>query len=162
MPGCYQISIKVCFWSLFTSLFMIKLYTGTIICITRTLMSIFNRIIFLSVLSLTLISCGGSAENPVNTDNDNITHTSGVATLNWLAPDENTDSSLLDNLTGYKIYYGEQSDNLTESINIDGINLTSYVIENLSSNTTYYFSITAINSQNIESAYSNTVSKTIN
>jgi len=125
-------------------------------------MSILNRIIFLSVLGLTLISCGGSAENPINADNENITDKSGVATLSWLAPDENTDNSYLDDLAGYKIYYGEQADNLTESINIDGINLTSHVIENLSSNTTYYFSITAINSQNMESAYSNTVSKILN
>ncbi len=125
-------------------------------------MSILDRIIFLSVLSLTLISCGGSAENPTNAGTENITDKSGVATLSWLAPDENTDSSQLVDLAGYKIYYGEQADNLTESINIDGINLTSYVIENLSSNTTYYFSITAINSQNMESAYSNTVSKIIN
>jgi len=124
-------------------------------------MSILSKVIFLSTLSIALISCSGSSETQVNNET-NITDKSGVATLNWLAPDANSNGSALEDLAGYKIYYGEQANNLTESITIDGINLTSYVIENLNSNTTYYFSITAINSQNIESAYSNTVSKTIN
>lgn len=124
-------------------------------------MSILSRVIFLSALSITLISCSSSTESQVNNEG-NISNKSGVATLSWSAPDKNNDGSTLNDLTEYKIHYGEQVNNLNESVKINDINITSYVIENLNSNTTYYFSITAVNNQNTESAYSNIVSKTIN
>jgi len=87
--------------------------------------------------------------------------TVGAATLRWTAPTLNTDNSPLTDLSGYKIYYGLSSASLTNSITINNIGVVSYVIENLNTNTTYYFSITAINGQNSESAYSNIVSKFI-
>jgi len=87
--------------------------------------------------------------------------TTGVATLHWTAPTLNTDDSSLTDLSGYKIYYGLSSASLTNSITINNIGVASYVIENLDANTTYYFSITAINDQDSESAYSNIVSKYI-
>jgi len=87
--------------------------------------------------------------------------TSGVATLNSTPPTENIDNSALTDLSGYKIYYGFSSSALTNSITINNIGLASYVIENLTVNKTYYFSITAVNSLNIESALSNIVIKYI-
>ncbi|MCW8854871.1 MAG: fibronectin type III domain-containing protein, partial [Gammaproteobacteria bacterium] len=85
----------------------------------------------------------------------------GVVTLSWTPPTENTDESTLTDLSGYKIYYGLSENSLTNSITINNIGLTSYVIENINTNTTYYFSITSINSLNVESDYSNIVSKFI-
>jgi len=83
----------------------------------------------------------------------------GIATLSWSEPTLNTDNSSLDNLDSYKIYYGLSPSALNNTIIISDTNTTSYVFENLSINTTYYFSITAINNQNRESSYSNIVSK---
>jgi len=83
----------------------------------------------------------------------------GVATVNWTPPTENVDGTALVNLSGYKIYYGTSPNSLINTISINNVGLTSYVIENLESNTTYYFGITAINSNGIESPFSNVVSK---
>ena len=81
-------------------------------------------------------------------------------TLSWDAPDENTDGSALTNLAGYRIYYGANADDLSQVINIPGVGMTTYVIDDLASGT-YYFSIRAYNSQGAESASSNIISDTI-
>ena len=87
--------------------------------------------------------------------------TTGSATLNWLPPTENVDGTVLGDLAGYKIYYGTSPDALTNVISINNPGLTAFVIENLPGNTTYYFVITAFNSNAIESSFSNLVSKDI-
>ena len=89
------------------------------------------------------------------------TPTTGAATLNWLPPTENIDGSMLDDLAGYKIYYGTSPDSFPNVISISNPGLSSFVIDNLSTNTTYYFTITALNSNGIESRFSNIVSKNI-
>jgi hypothetical protein len=85
----------------------------------------------------------------------------GAATLNWIPPTEYTDGTVLDDLTGYKIYYGTSPDALDNIISISNPGLSAFVIENLSGNMTYYFAITAINSKGIESSFSNIASKDI-
>ena len=85
----------------------------------------------------------------------------GAATLNWTPPTENTDGTVLDDLTGYKIYYGTSPDALDNIISISNPGLSAFVIENLPGNTTYYFVITAINSKGTESSFSNIASKDI-
>jgi len=88
------------------------------------------------------------------------TNTMGVATLNWVPPTENTNSSVLSDLSSYKIYYGLSPTSLSNTIVINNIGLTTYVIENLNASTTYHFAITAINNSGVESDFSNIVSKT--
>jgi len=129
-----------------------------------------NKLIGIALLSMILGACGGgdtelpatatSVPLPIapGTGTDPVVGT-GVATLNWIPPTENSDGSTLVDLSGYKIYYGTTPNSLYNSIVIDNPGLTSYVIDNLVNNTTYYFSITAINSKNVESTYSNVVSK---
>jgi len=57
---------------------------------------------------------------------------------------QNTDGSPLTDLTGYKIYYGNESGNYQASIQIDNPGIAIYVVENLTPNT-YYFVLTVIN-----------------
>jgi len=83
----------------------------------------------------------------------------GVATISWAPPTENTDGTSLTDLAGYKIYYGTTPDSLTNVITINNVGLTSYVVDILPNNTTCYFSVTAFNSNGIESGFSNIVSK---
>ena len=112
-------------------------------------------------------STGTDTDPSTGTDNGGTTDTSstetppgvGVATINWTPPTENTDGTALVDLAGYKIYYGTAPDSLHNNVIINNTGLTSYVIDNLDNNTTYYFSITAVNSQGIESPFSNIVSK---
>ncbi|MBW7930588.1 MAG: putative Ig domain-containing protein, partial [Gammaproteobacteria bacterium] len=84
----------------------------------------------------------------------------GSATLSWQPPTSNTDDSPLTNLAGYRIYYGTSAQSLGYTAVVSGSGASSYVIENLSP-ATWYFAVTAYNSDNVESSRSAVVSKTI-
>ena len=78
----------------------------------------------------------------------------GSVTLSWTAPTQNSDGSPLNDLDAYKIYYGNTEGSYPNNIRIDNSSVTTYVVENLSPNT-YFFVATAVNSQGIESEFSN-------
>ncbi len=84
----------------------------------------------------------------------------GSATLSWNPPTHNADGSSLDDLAGYKIYYGTDAAVLGRIIRIDNPGLTRYVIENLPPDT-WYFKMTSVNSDGVESDRTSVVSKTI-
>ncbi len=84
----------------------------------------------------------------------------GSATLSWVPPTENTDGSPLQNLAGYRIYYGTSSSNLNQVQEIANPGVTSAVVENLTP-TTWYFSVRAYASTGTESPASNMASKKI-
>lgn len=69
------------------------------------------------------------------------------ATLAW---DPNTES----NLAGYRLYYGTSP--RTYSVVVDVGNVTTYTVTNLTSET-WYFALTAYNTSNRESGFSNEV-----
>jgi hypothetical protein len=84
----------------------------------------------------------------------------GTATLSWEPPTENADGSPLTDLAGYRLYYGRNSDNLTQVVVLNNPGLTRYVVENLPPSR-WFFEITSINSEGVESGRSPTASKTI-
>jgi len=88
--------------------------------------------------------------------------------VSWTPPTLNTDGTLISDLTKYRFYYGPDDTSLKAVLDIDsdGVTITSYtfttteleILEGLiTSNSTHVFSMTAINSQNIESSFSNMV-----
>jgi hypothetical protein len=85
---------------------------------------------------------------------------SGSVKLSWLAPTQNTDGSPATELAGYRIYYGTDPNQMTDSINVEGAASTSYVVDGLASGT-YYFSVMAYNSAGFNSGLSNTADQTI-
>jgi hypothetical protein len=85
----------------------------------------------------------------------------GTALLSWLPPTENTDGSPLTNLAGYVVYWGTASGNYPNSVRLANPGLANYLVENLLPGTTYFFVMTALNNQNLESGFSNMASKTI-
>jgi hypothetical protein len=85
---------------------------------------------------------------------------SGSATLSWTAPTENTNGTPLTDLAGYWIDYGTSADSLTEKVQIDNPGLVTYVVSNLSPGT-WYFSITAYTTANMQSAPSEVASHTV-
>ena len=80
--------------------------------------------------------------------------------IRWLQNSQNADGSVLTDLAGYKIYYGNEPGNYPMSLQIDNPGIARYVVENLAPNT-YYFVLTAINSKGMESEYSNEASKQV-
>jgi hypothetical protein len=84
----------------------------------------------------------------------------GMATLSWLAPTTTTDGAALTDLSGYRIYYGTNAGDLTASIQLTGVGLQTYVVDNLGLGT-WYFAVKAVTSTGVESALSDVVSKTI-
>ena len=88
------------------------------------------------------------------------TATTGSATVSWAAPTQNSDGSPLANLAGYRIYYGNDSGALNQSVQVSGAAATSYVFSALASGT-WYFAVSSYTTGGTESARSAVVSKTI-
>jgi hypothetical protein len=84
----------------------------------------------------------------------------GSATLEWVAPTENTNGTPLTNLAGYRIYYGTSATALTQIVQIANPDIVSYEVSNLSP-AKWYFSVRSYNTANVESNLSVVVSKTI-
>jgi hypothetical protein len=82
----------------------------------------------------------------------NPTATTGTVSLTWSA---NTESDL----AGYKVYVGTQSGVYGPPITVG--NVTAYQLNNLAKNTTYFVSITAVDTAGNESLHSAEVSKSI-
>jgi fibronectin type 3 domain-containing protein len=101
-----------------------------------------------------LTGCG----NPVATTSSSLP--TGTATLSWTAPTQNTDGTPIMGLAGYRVYYGTDSNNLTQFIDITDTTSVRYVFTGLAAGT-YYFAVSAYNGSGFESARSNVASKTI-
>jgi hypothetical protein len=84
-----------------------------------------------------------------------------AATVSWTAPTQNTDGSQLTDLAGYVIVYGQSSTELTQSVQIANPSVDTYVFDQLTKGTTYYFAIRAFTAGGTESNLSSVVSKTI-
>lgn len=84
----------------------------------------------------------------------------GTALLSWIPPTQRTDGSALADLSGFRIYFGNQPDVLNEMITVPNAGLTSFLVEELPVGT-WHFSVTAVDSSGIESTLSNNASKTI-
>jgi len=84
----------------------------------------------------------------------------GSATLSWTPPTQNTDGSPLNNLAGYKVYWGTSQGTYTNSVTVSTAGLSSYVVDQLTP-ATWYFSVTAVNAVGVESGFSNVASKQV-
>jgi hypothetical protein len=85
----------------------------------------------------------------------------GSALLSWLAPTENTDGSPLQDLAGYIVYWGTAPGDYTSSEVLSNPGISSLVVDNLLPGQTYFFTMTAYNSDGLESDFSNQASKSI-
>jgi predicted GH43/DUF377 family glycosyl hydrolase len=72
------------------------------------------------------------------------TVSTGSVLLTWQASSE---------ASGYYVYYGTAKGSYSNKLNVG--NVTSYLLNGLNPNTTYYFAVTAYNQQGFESWYSN-------
>ena len=86
--------------------------------------------------------------------------TTGRATVSWAPPLRRTDGTPLQNLAGFRVYYGTQSGALASALQVGNPGSTSAVVENLTPGT-WYFATTAVDASGLESARSAIASKRI-
>jgi hypothetical protein len=80
----------------------------------------------------------------------------GTISLAWDAPTSNADGRPLTDLAGYKIYYGTASGTYDHSIDVGKV--TTYTLTGLAQGQTYYIAVTAYDTSNNQSGYSNEAS----
>jgi hypothetical protein len=118
----------------------------------------------IATLGLALSACGGGGGGSPSASANGTPPavvSYGAVTLNWTPPTENTDGTPLTNLTGYDIHYGTASGDYTQTVSVANPGIATYVVDNLTPGT-YYFSVTAVNSQGAESPLSSEVAATVN
>lgn len=81
-------------------------------------------------------------------------------TLSWTPPTTDAYGNALSNLAGYNIYYGPQSGTYSTTIRLSNPGLTRYTIEGLQAGT-YYFAVSALSANGIESDLSDEVVGTL-
>lgn len=107
------------------------------------------------------ITCSGTGGSTSASTTVNVTQGLRSVNVSWDAPTTRSDGSPLDDLSGFRIYYGTTSNSYTQSVTVNDANSTSHVVSNLTPGT-YYFAVTAFDGGNNESDYSTEVSLTIN
>lgn len=70
--------------------------------------------------------------------------------LGWTWPGDDT-------IVGYNIYYGGESGNYTNTLDVPGVWSTNTIVTGLATNVTYYFAATTYNSSGVQSPFSNEV-----
>lgn len=117
-------------------------------------MSLLHAVRWVLLLSLlTVAACGRGGGT---TDSQ----ATGSATVSWSAPIANTDGSPLKALVGYRIYYGTDPDSLDHRIEIPDRAVTTRTVSGLTPGT-WYFAVTAVGGDGLESALSKVGSKVI-
>jgi hypothetical protein len=75
----------------------------------------------------------------------------GSAELSWAPPTQRTDGAPLGELAGYRILYGTASGKYDQSADIDNPGVTTFLVEHLAPGR-WYFAVTAISAERLESA----------
>ena len=112
-------------------------------------------------LLLAITGCDGSSYG--GSGDGGLSHsdsTSQTAIVSWTPPVQRTDGSSLNDLAGYRVYYGKALNSLTRIIDIRNPGQTSQFIDNLDSGT-WYFAVTAYTQDGLESEMSNLGAKRI-
>ena len=84
----------------------------------------------------------------------------GTATLTWDAPTQRTDNTVLTDLAGYEIHFGQSPRSYSNRITVKNPGITTYMVDNLSSGT-WYFAVSAFDSSGQKSNVSGEGQKTV-
>lgn len=102
----------------------------------------------------------GTAPGPSAFTSGEVPDGSGSALVSWLPPTERTDGSVLTNLAGYEIRFGNTLGSLNRTIRLSNPGLSSYLIDGLAPGS-WYFAIVALDSNGLASPMSAIRTKTI-
>jgi len=104
-----------------------------------------------STFSLTCSGPGGNVMEMLTVS------ATGPVALSWVAPTQNVDGTTLNDLAGYRIYYGTESRAYSDMVDVTAPGSTSHTLYLPSGD--YYMAMTALDGDGNESAYSNEVLK---
>jgi len=113
-------------------------------------MTSYYRWLLICLFLLVTTACASPDSSPIS---ETATPPSETATLSWNA-------SVGPDLAGYKIYQATASGAFGAPIATTTMDVTSHNVTGLEAGTTYFFVVTAYNSDGAESSFSNEVSKT--
>ena len=82
-------------------------------------------------------------------------------TLSWRPPTTNVDGTPVTDIAGFRVFYGEAAGQYSHSLLVASPDVTTVLIEGLAPATTWYFSVKAFTTGQVESDYSAEVSKTL-
>jgi Fibronectin type III domain len=124
--------------------------------------NLLNTIGFTVSLTIATTVLGCAIDNKFKTEDlsQTVETGTGETMLTWSPPKTRNDGAKLDDLAGYKIYYGTSKGHHPNMIEIRNPSATSYTVKGLSPNT-YYFVIKAYDILGKESDPSNEVYKTL-
>jgi hypothetical protein len=103
--------------------------------------------------SISIVSNAGNSPTTVALTGSGVTTTSHSVALNWTASTST--------VAGYNVYRGSQSGGTYTKVNSSLITGTAFSDSTVQAGQTYYYVTTAVDSNNVESAYSNEVSAVI-
>jgi hypothetical protein len=120
------------------------------------------QIVLLAGVFLTACSGGGEGNDSTNDTGQPPIAPSGFATLRWTPPTERVDGTplSLSDIRMYLLYYGTDSRDLGNIVSIGGGATTRWTVTGLTPGT-WYFEMTAVDTQGAESARSNMASKVV-
>jgi hypothetical protein len=114
-----------------------------------------------SYANITISVSNGTLSASLPAFNITVTQIStGTVTVNWRTPTENTNGSPLVNLAGFRVLYGTNADNLSQSEQITNPGVTSFVLTNLTPGT-WYIALIDYTTSGVQSSLSNIASTTI-
>lgn len=123
-----------------------------------------TTLLLIAVTTLVLTACGGGGGDSTTDSRDPTPTTSGSGSflLSWVAPSTRADGSYLPltELEGYRVYYGTSASNLSVLVDLNDDSLTEYTVDTLPSGS-YYFAVTAYDSNGVESGLSNIINKDV-
>ena len=120
-------------------------------------MNILN-VFIASIITVLLTSCGGGGGG-----GDGSKTANGLTVkLEWVPPSTRTNGAYLpvSNLRGYRIYHGSSSESLELILDIEDSSVTDYEVT-LEDPGVHYFAVTAYDTNDLESAYSQILEKKI-
>jgi hypothetical protein len=87
--------------------------------------------------------------------------TNGSVSLAWTPPTQNDDGSTLTDLSGYKIHYGTESGNYSQTVDVENPGLSRFDLSSLPQGQ-IFIAMTSVNASGAQSAFSSEVSVTVN
>lgn len=121
-----------------------------------------TTLLLVMVTSLLLTACGGGGGSESSDSRTPGDTAPGQTRLSWTAPSTRTDSSYLplSDVEGFRVYYGTSSSDLVLLVDINDNSLTEYTTDVLPSGS-YFFAVTAYDTEGNESGFSNVINKDV-